>query len=290
MAFHNVSFNPRKFHKSQIKFHLYLIPISLFMMLPILFILNNAFKPFTELFAYPPKFFVRKPTLENFRMLFNFSVESGIPMTRFLFNSIVVALLVVFLSVLFSLMTAFAISKFSFKGKEKIFKINTMALMFVPIAVAIPRFLIIVKLGIFNTLWAHVLPLLAMPIGLFLVKQFIDQVPNELIEAARVDGASNWYIFFKVIVPLVKPAIVTVAFLAFQSSWGNIQSSTNFVDLETLKTLPFYLNTLVDGSGNIVASAGMNAAAQLLMFLPNFVLFILLQSRIMESMTHSGIK
>jgi len=211
-------------------------------------------------------------------------------MTRFLFNSIVVALLVVFLSVLFSLMTAFAISKFSFKGKEKIFKINTMALMFVPIAVAIPRFLIIVKLGIFNTLWAHVLPLLAMPIGLFLVKQFIDQVPNELIEAARVDGASNWYIFFKVIVPLVKPAIVTVAFLAFQSSWGNIQSSTNFVDLETLKTLPFYLNTLVDGSGNIVASAGMNAAAQLLMFLPNFVLFILLQSRIMESMTHSGIK
>lgn len=290
MAFKGTSFNPDKFHKSQIKFHLYLIPISLFMMLPILFVINNAFKPFTELFAYPPKFFVRKPTLENFRMLFNFSVESGIPMTRFLFNSIIVSGAVVVLSVLLSLMTAYSMSKLKFKGQEQIFKINTMALMFVPVAVAIPRYLIVVYGGIYNTMLAHILPLLAMPIGLFLVKQFVDQIPNELLEAARVDGASNWYIFWKIVFPLVTPAIVTVAFLAFQTSWGNLQSSTNFIENEALKTLPFYLNTLVDSSGNIVASAGMNAAAQLLMFIPNFVLFIFLQSKIMESMSHSGIK
>jgi len=290
MAFKNQSFNPSQFHKSQIKFHLYLIPISLIMALPIVFIINNAFKPYTELFVYPPRFSVRRPTIENFRLLFGFSTEAGIPLARFLFNSVVVATLVVILSVLFSLMTAYVLSKLPMKGKKQLFNINTMALMFVPVAVAIPRYLIIVNTGIFNTVWAHVLPLLAMPIGLFLVKQFIDQIPNEYLEAARVDGASNWYIFWHVIVPQVKPAIVTVAFLAFQSTWGNIQSSTLFVDIETLRTLPFYLNTLIDSSGNVVASAGMNAAAQLIMFVPNFVLFIVLQSKIMESMTHSGIK
>jgi ABC-type glycerol-3-phosphate transport system permease component len=290
MSIQNTMFNPKRHHKSQWKFHFILLPVSIFMVLPIIYIFNNAFKPFTELFAYPPRFFVRNPTLENFRLLLDFSTESGIPMSRYLFNSIVVSLLVVVLSVLLSSITAFGLSKLNFRGKSTLFKINTFALMFVPVAVAIPRYLIIVRLGMFNSMWAHVIPLLAMPIGLFLLKQFVDQVPNAYIEAAMIDGATNWVIFRHVILPQIKPALVTVAVLAFQSSWGNLEASNIFVDQEAIRTLPFYLNTLVASSGNIVASAGLGAVAQLIMFIPNLVIFIFLQNKVMESMAHSGIK
>jgi len=290
MSIQNMMFNPRKYHKSQIKFHAILIPISIFMSLPIIFIINNAFKPLTELFAYPPRFFVRRPTLDNFRLLFDFSLQSGIPMSRYLFNSVVVVIIVVVCSVILCAMTAFGLSKLHFKGKATLFKINTYALMFVPVAVAIPRYLIIVNLGMFNTYFAHIIPLLAMPVGLFLVKQFTDQVPDELIESAKIDGASNWKILTKIIIPLVKPALVTVAVLAFQASWMNVESSNNFVDKEALRTLPFYLGTLVAQSGNVVAAAGVGAVASLITFIPNIIIFIILQNMVMESMAQSGIK
>jgi ABC-type glycerol-3-phosphate transport system permease component len=258
--------------------------------LPIIFIFNNAFKPFTELFAYPPKFFVRNPTFENFRMLFDFSNESGIPMTRYLFNSVLVSVVVIVLSLVISSLAAFALSKLNFKGKELLNKINTVSLMYVPIAIAIPRFLIIVEMGIFNTYWAHILPLLAMPIGLFLLKQFMDGVPDELIEAARIDGAGNFRIWWSIVIPLVKPALVTVAILAFQASWVNLESSNMFIDQEALKTLPYYMNTLIAQSGNVVASAGMGAVTTLILFVPNLLIFLFLQSKVMASMARTGIK
>jgi ABC-type glycerol-3-phosphate transport system permease component len=281
--------NPKKFHKDQWKFHLTLTILSIFMGLPILFIFNHAFKPFTELFAYPPRFFVKEPTLENFRLLLNFSAESGIPLSRYVFNSLYTTSFVILLTLLISSLAAFALSKLHFKGKETFNKINTLALMFVPIAVAIPRFFIIVNLGIFNTYWAHIIPLLAMPIGIFLLKQFMDQIPNDLLEAAKIDGASNVRIYWSIILPLVKPALVTVAILTFQASWGNVEGSSIFMDKESIRTLPFYLNTLVAQSGNIVAGAGLSAVAGLIMFVPNLILFIFLQNKVMNSMAHTGI-
>lgn len=260
------------------------------MALPILFIFNHAFKPFTELFAYPPKFFVNKPTLENFRLLVQFSAESGIPASRYVFNSLFVTTTVILLTLLISSMAAFALSKLDFKGKQALNKINTLALMFVPVAVAIPRFLIIEKMGIFNTYFAHIIPLLAMPIGIFLIKQFMDQIPKDLLEASRMDGAGNWRTYWNIVLPLVKPALVTVAILTFQASWGNAESSSIFMDDESIRTLPFYMNTLVAQSGNIVAGAGLAAVAGLVMFVPNLILFIILQNKVMDSMAHTGIK
>ncbi len=163
--------------------------------------------------------------------------------------------------------------------------------MFVPVAVAIPRFLILINIGIYNTYWAHILPLLAMPVGLFLVKQFMDtNVPQELIEAARIDGADNWRIWWNIAIPLVKPALVTVAILAFQISWMNMEGSNLFVDQEALRTLPFYMSTVVSQQGNIVVTAGVGAAAQLIMFVPNIIIFIIMQNKVMASMATSGIK
>jgi len=286
-----ITFNPDRFHMNQWKFHAFLITLSLIMGAPIIFIINHAFKPYTELFAYPPKLFVRRPTLDNFTRLFTFSSESGIPISRYIFNSVVTTAAVVVLSILISSLAAFALSKLEFKGKRTLNKINQFALMFVPIAVAIPRFFVLINLGIYNTYFAHIIPLLAMPVGIFLIKQFMDSsVPIELIEAAKIDGAGNWRIYWNVALPLVIPALVTVAILSFQVSWSNTEGSNIFVDKEALRTLPFYMSTVVSQQGNIVVTAGIGAAANLIMFLPNLIIFIIMQNKVMASMAHSGIK
>lgn len=292
MAINRITFTPTKFEKSQIKFHIALIPIVIIFGSPILFIIMHAFKPYNELFAFPPKFFVSNPTLNNFRELFLQTTESGIPMSKYIFNSVLVATIVIILSLLLSSLTAFGLSKMEFKGKKLLNSVNMFALMFVPVAVAIPRFLVVSNIGIYDTMLAHIVPLIAMPIGLFLVKQFMDQVPDELIEAAQMDGATNWIIYWKICLPLVKPALITVAVLAFQTSWGNVESSQIYIDNEAIRTFPFFLNTVVANaaSGNTVASAGMGAAATLISFLPNLIIFLLLQSKVMESMSRTGIK
>ena len=162
--------------------------------------------------------------------------------------------------------------------------------MFVPVAVAIPRFLIIVQLGLYNSIWAHIIPMLAMPVGLFLLKQFIDQIPDSLIEAAKMDGASFARIYWSIIMPMIKPALITVSLLTFQSVWGNVEASAIFMDSETIRTLPFYMSTLSSQTGNVVASAGVEAVGGLIMFVPNLLLFIILQNKVMNSMAHTGIK
>ncbi|MDY0010313.1 MAG: carbohydrate ABC transporter permease [Candidatus Izemoplasmatales bacterium] len=289
-SFQGMKINPSRFHKSQVKFYLFLIPMTLFVALPIIFIISHAFKPSNELFAYPPKFFVRVPTFDNFRDLFSLAAESGIPFSRYLFNSVLVTVIGVFLSVLITSMAAYSMSKLKFKGKKTLFEINNLALMFVPIAVTIPRYLTIAKTGLIDNYLVLVLPLIAMPVGLFLVKQFIDQTPNELIESAKIDGASEMQIFLKIIVPIVAPALATVGILSFQLIWNDTIGSTLYVNDESLKTLAFYFSTLGARTGNTVAGQGIMAAASLISFLPNIIIFIFLQGKVMNTMAHSGIK
>ncbi len=286
--FKGTKINPSHFSLSQVKFLLYLIPICLFMALPIIYILNNAFKPADELFAYPPKFFVIKPTLRNFTNLFRQSSSSGVPFTRYLFNTIVTTILGVTLTLIMTAMTGFGLSKLNFRGKKALFKINQMALMFVPIAVTIPRFIIITKIGFYNSFWAQIIPALAMPVGLFLIKQNVDQVPNELIEAAKMDGATDFQVFFKIVIPIIKPALATVAILAFQEFWNSETASNLYIDSESKKTLAFFLSTI--SAGSTVAGKGMEAAATFIMFVPNLIIFVLIQNKVMDTMAHSGIK
>jgi ABC-type glycerol-3-phosphate transport system permease component len=287
--FQATKINPKRFHSSQIRYLVFLIPLAAFMLLPLVYIVNHAFKPLDELFYYPPRFFVENPTLENFQSLFRMTGSSGIPMSRYLFNSIVVAVLVLFFSVLISTMAGFALSKLHFRAKRIINEINTIALMFVGVAVAIPRYLVVEKLGLIDNFFVHVLPYLALPVGLFLVKQFIDQIPNELLDAARVDGANEWQIYHKIILPLIRPAIATILILSFQTVWNSADTSTTYINNDTLRTFAFYMNTLTNNA-NGVAGQGMGAAAALIMFVPNLVIFIVMQSNVMDTMAHSGIK
>lgn len=289
MAYKGKRINPKKFEPSQLKIILMILPLVIFMGMPIIFIVNHAFKPMEELFAFPPTFFVKNATLENFTKLMKFSNTSGIPLSRYVFNSVLVTVLTVGLALLLTTMSAFALAKIKFKGRNLLAQINQIAIMFVGTAVLIPRYLVVCQLGLINNVWAHVLPLVAMPVALFLVKQFVEQVPDSLLEAAYMDGATDFMVYRKVILPMIKPAIATAAILVFQQVWTNLETSNYFFNEDSMKTLTFYMNTLVNAN-NSVAGQGMAAAASLIMFLPNLVLFIILQNKVMNTMASSGIK
>ncbi len=289
-SFQGSKINPSRFSLSQVKIYAYLLPLAVVMLLPIIYIFSTAFKPMDELFAYPPRFFVQRPTLENFYDISSSIAASGVPLSRYLFNSVLSSLLAVVFTLVISLNAGYVLSKKQFRGKGLLFTINTMALMFVPQAVQIPRYLIVEKTHLIDQFVVLFLPLLAMPVGLFLVKQFIDQVPNALIEAARIDGAGDFRIVYSIVAPIVKPALATVAILAFQNSWNNVEISTYYVDNDLMRTFAFYLSSLIVGMGNTVAGRGVLAAATLIMFVPNLIIFIFMQNKVLNTMAHSGIK
>lgn len=282
--------NPTHFHMAQLKILAYMVPLCIIMALPIVFIFMNAFKPIDELFAYPPRFYVKNPTLQNFADLFSLTSQTNIPMSRYLINSIISTAATVILTILLSASAGYALSKKRFKFRSTLFKINQLALMFVPVAVQIPRYFVVVYAGLSDNFLSNIIPLLATPTCVFLVKQFIDQLPDALIEAAVIDGAGDFTIMSKIIMPLIKSPLSTVAIISFQSAWNSVEASTFYINDDTIKNFAFYVSTLSNQSGNVVAGAGVSAAASLIMFVPSLVLFIILQSRVMNSMVHSGIK
>jgi ABC-type glycerol-3-phosphate transport system permease component len=269
---------------------LLLIVLSVFMLLPIVYIVNHAFKPYHELFVYPPTFFVREPALQNWNELVSVTTRSTVPMARYLFNSILISGLAVVLVTIVSALCAYPISKHKFPGHQLVFAMIILTLMFAPEVVQIPRYLVVSQLGIMNTYFGHILPLLAMPIGVFLLKQFIDQIPDALLEAARIDGAGEVVTFLRIVVPVCMPAIATVAILAFQSSWGNVETSALFMFDEEMKSFAFFLSTLTNNLANNVAMQGAAAIAALILFVPNFIVFLVLQAKVITTMAHSGIK
>lgn len=289
MAIGQNSANPRKFQKSQLKIYAVLIPVALVMIFPILYIVNHAFKPMEELFAYPPKFFVSNPSLSNFYKLIRATVTSNVPVARYLFNSIFITICVLVFTLTFTTMAAYALSKMNFKGRKFLLGLNDIGLMFVAIALQIPRYLIVDKLGIHDTYYVHILSLIVLPVGLLLLKQFVDGVPDSLIEAARIDGAGEFKTFTSIIIPMLKPAMATVAILTFQEVWNNLETSQMYIDTDAFKTFAFYMHTLSSNT-NTVSGQGLAAAATLILFVPNVVLFIIMQSKVMSTMATSGIK
>ena len=281
--------NPTRFHKSQMKFYVILIPMAVVMGLPIIYIFSQALKPLDELFIYPPKFFAQKPSLDNFKKLIESMLGSEVPIYRYFFNSILSTLLTVICTIFITAFAGYALSKKDFKAKGLIFEINTAALMFVGAAVKIPKYLVIYYSGLIDNFWVHIIPGLAMPVGLFLVKQFMDQIPDALIEAARIDGAKDFQIFMKVIMPLSKSSLATVVILTFQAAWNAIEASELYLNADNMKTFAYYMTTLTT-TGNDVVGIGQAAAATLIMFIPNLVIFIFMQKNVMSTMAHSGIK
>ena len=267
-----------------------LAALSAFMLLPIVYIFNHAFKPYHELFLFPPTILVREPTLGNFAELFSVAEDVFVPVTRYVFNTAVVTLAAMALMIATSALCAYPLSKHKFPGKDLILSAVVVSLLFVSEVLAIPRYMVMHELGLMNTYWGHVLPLVALPVGVFLLKQFMDQVPDELLQAAKIDGAGEWTTFARIVVPAVSPAVFTVGILAFQTVWNNVETSNLFMQEESMKTLAFYLNSLTSQLYNTVARQGAAAAGTLVLFVPQLVVFLFFQHKVIATMAHSGIK
>lgn len=280
----------RQIDRTQIFLLILLTALAWFMLLPLIYISNHAFKPLHELFLFPPTFLVKDPTIQNFQELLSISQNPFVPVSRYIFNSIVVTFLSTAGMVITGAMCAYPLSKHKFPGSAFVFGSIVLSLLFVTEVISIPRYMVIQSLGIMNTYWGHVLPIIALPVGVFLVKQFMDQVPNELIEAAKIDGQSEIGIFVKIMLPLVSPAIATITILAFQSAWNNAETSTLFMQDEAMKTLPYYMGTITSNLANSVARQGAAAAGALIIFIPSLLIFLFSQKKVIATMAHSGIK
>ncbi len=262
-----------------------LIILSLIMLFPVIFMVSGAFKPLNELFIFPPKLFVMQPTMDNFYDLFEILDNSLVPFFRYVFNTLVIVILGSVGHILLSSMAAFPLAKFRFPGSRLMSNAVVLSLMFSPAVTAVPNYVIMSKLGLVDSFGSVILPALSMSLGLFLMKNFMEQVPNALIDAASIDGASFFTMLWRVVMPAVKPAWITLFIVSFQSLWG--ATGSNFIYTERLKPLPAMLSQL---SGSGIARTGVVAAASLLMFIVPVILFVLSQSNVLETMATSGIK
>ncbi len=266
---------------------LLLLVTGAFLALPLVYAISASLKPFSEIFIFPPRFFVQNPTLDNFTDLFILCANSWVPFTKYLFNSLFVSISTTFLCVILSSMCAYPLAKNQFPGKSFIFNLVVVSMMFVSQVTFLPQYIIMAMLGIIDTYWAMILPTLGGTMGVFLMKQFMEQIPTAILEAARIDGYNEFSIFSKIIMPNVKPAWMTLIIFTFQGVWNN-SGTQSYVFREDLRTLPTMLSQIV--SSNTMARMGTGAAATVILMLPPIVLFIFLQSSVVETMAFAAIK
>ncbi|WP_029192651.1 carbohydrate ABC transporter permease [Paenibacillus harenae] len=256
-----------------------------FMILPLVYAVNNAFKPLDEIFMFPPTLFVRNPTMNNFVDLINLLGNSWVPFSRYIFNTVFITGMGIIGHVLLASAAAYPLAKHRFPGKGFMFTIVVLSLMFTPAVTAIPTYMIMSWIGLIDTYWAVIIPAFSYSLGLYLMKQFMEQIPDVLLEAAKIDGASEYRIFWSIVMPNVKPAWLTLIILLFQILWGS--DGNGFIYSEQLKSLHFAANQIVQGG---IARAGAAAAVALILMSVPITLFVFSQSRIIETMATSGMK
>lgn len=255
------------------------------MALPLVMIVNNALKPLDELFQYPPKLFVRNPTLDSFVDLFVAMNASWVPFSRYILNTIIITVGGTLGHVILASMAAYPLSKHRFKGKDTLFNMVVLSMMFSWTVTQIPNYMIISWLHLNNTYWALILPACSYGMGLYLMKQFMDQLPDALMESARIDGASEPVVYMRIVMPNVKPAWLTLAIFQFQQMWGN--TGATFLRDEELKPLQFALQQIAAGG---TARAGASAAVTFMIAAVPIIFFLICQSNVLETMTTSGMK
>ncbi|MDD2361631.1 MAG: carbohydrate ABC transporter permease [Oscillospiraceae bacterium] len=264
---------------------LFLLLFSVFFMLPIVYAISTAFKPFNEIFIFPPRLFVRKPTFNNFIQLNYLVSDFWVPLSRYIFNSVFITIAGTFGHIVLASMAAYPLAKHNFYGQKVLTKIIVLSLLFTASVTYIPQYVILSGIGAINTYWALILPALQSSLGLYLMMNFMQKIPEEMLEAARIDGAKEARIFWTVVMPNVKPAWLTLMIFSFQGLWNS--GSGALVFKEELKTLPSVMTTIAAGG---VTRTGATAAAALILMIPPILLFIFSQSRIIETMSTSGLK
>ena len=259
---------------------------GLFSVGPLVLTVTSAFKPMSEIFLFPPRFLViQNPTLNNFFDLGVALADAKIIVGRYIFNTAFITVLGTLGTVLFGSMAAYPLAKYVFPGSKLMSHVIVYSLMFNGAVTVIPNYYIMSRLGLVNTYAAVVLPVIAGTLGLYLMKSFMTQIPIQLIEAAKIDGKNEIGIFFSVVMPLAKPAWITLIILSFNSLWGN--TGGVFIYSEALKPVSFMLAQLVAGG---VARTGVASAVNLIMLVVPITVFIVSQSNVIQTMATSGIK
>ena len=259
---------------------------AVFMLVPFYYSVVQALKPMEEIFAFPPKFYVVNPTLDNFVSLYLITAgEVFVPFGRYLINSLFVMAVVITVYILIASMAAYPLAKHRFPGNKGISRLMVWALLFTPQVTSMPVYFLMAKTGMLDTYWALILPPLASTMGVYLMTNFMSQIPNSVIEAARIDGASIFRTYFSIAMPLVRPAWLTLMIFTFQSLWNG--AGSQYIFSENLKPLPSFFSQIAAGG---LARSGSAAAAGLVVAIPPIITYIIIQSNVLDTMAYSGIK
>lgn len=265
----------------------FLFLMGLFSMLPLVYCVCTAFKPLDELLIFPPRFFVSRPTLANFTVLPTLLEKMRVPFSRYLFNSVFISIVSTFFNIFVSSMAAFSLSKSKLKFRNLFFLIVQFSLLYNATTLGVPQYLIFSKMGLINTYWVYILPAIPSSMGAFLIKQYVDSgVPDTIMEAARMDGANVFVIYWKIIMPMIKPAWMTQLLFSFQGIWS-ITPTAGTIFSENLKTLPYVMGSVSAGG---TARSGSAMACTVLLMIPPILVYFISQSNVMETMGSAGIK
>ena len=279
----------RKYTRSKagnVAYFTLLVLAGLFMVFPLFYCIITSIKPLDELLIFPPRFFVVRPTFSNYRALPALLSNLQIPISRYVFNTLLITIVSTFFSIIAGSMAAFTFSKSQIKERNFCFHLVQIMMLYNGVTLGVPQYLIFSKLGLIDTYWVYILPTIASAVNCFLMKQFMDSsVNNTLLEAARIDGASVFSMYWRIIMPIMKPAWMTVLLFSFQAMWSVVPGGTIFS--EQLKTLPYVMSSVAAAG---IARQGSSMAITVILMIPPIIVFLFTQSNVLETMSNSGIK
>jgi multiple sugar transport system permease protein len=249
---------------------------------PFVWMVSTSFKSPGEIFTQTPTFIPTQPTLDNFRNLLN-SANLG----SSFFNSLVFAFGMTLLSVFFNAMAAYGFAKLSFPGREKLFALLLLTIMVPGQVTMMPVFLILKTLGLLNTFTGLIVPGIASVFGIFMLRQFMREVPEEILEAARIDGCSEFRIFFSIMLPLCRPILATLAIFSFIGAWNEFFWPLIIMLREDMQTLPVALANL---NGQFNTDWGLLMAGSVLVVVPVIIVFLTAQKHYIKGIAAGGVK
>ena len=260
--------------------------LGIIMFFPMYYVVIQSLKPLDELFMFPPRFYVINPTFDNFAELFTLMSDSWVPFSRYIFNTVFITICGTCGNLVLASMAAYSLAKLRFPGRNAIFQMIVMSLMFHSTVNQVTHFIILSAFGWVDTYLSIIIPSMAGTMGLYLMKQFMESsVPDTVLESARLDGASEFRTFLIIAMPMVKPAWLTLMIETFKGLWNS--GSSIYIHSEELKTFNYAINQIVTGG---IARSGAGAAAIVIMMIVPIAVFVLNQSQIIETMGSSGMK
>ena len=269
---------------------LFLLVMALAFFFPVVYMVSQSLKPMNELFVFPPKIFVTNPTFDNYRDFANVLANTVVPMSRSLFNSLFVVVIGSVGHIVLASLCAYPLAKYKFPGSKFFNQIIVYSLMFNSAVTMNPNFLTIAGLGMLDTQWAIIIPGFASTLGLYLMKNFMEQIPDSLMEAAQIDGAGYLRIHFTIVMPVVKPALVTAFIMVFQSFWTN--TGDKFIYTEAQKGFAYVVGQVASGkvAGVGTSYVGISSASSVIMFAVPLIVFLIMQNNVVSTMATSGMK